>query len=474
MERGGTQGVQFIVMIILARLLLPEEFGLIVLVTIFITIAGIIAQSGFNTALIQKKDADEVDYSSVFYLNLFVAAILYVILFNIAPYIASFFEQPQLTIIFRTLSLTLFLNSFNAIQNVVIAKNMQFKKLFLSSLSGVVISGIIGIILAYSGFGIWSLVIQQLVNQVIITIILVYTVKWRPQFHFSIKRLARLFSFSWKLLVASLIDSLNSNIRSLIIGKMFSSAILGFYSRGEQFPSILIGNINGSIQSVLFPALSAQQDNLQRLKEMVRRSIITSSFIVFPMMTGLAVIADPLVRVLLTEKWLPTVPFLQIFCAIYALWPIHTANLQAINVLGRSDVFLKLEIIKKVLSLNILMLTIPLGVHAIAIGMLVNGILSSFLNAYPNLTLLNYSVKEQWNDIMPSLLISLIMGAIVYSIQWLELSDVVTICIQIFTGITLYIGLAKMFKLECFDYLFITMKEVFKRNKKIPVEEVFE
>ncbi|AWE06764.1 flippase [Lysinibacillus sp. 2017] len=473
MERGGTQGIQFIVMIILARILLPEEFGLIILVSIFITIAGVIAQSGFNTALIQKKKVDEIDFSSVFYLNLFVTTILYILLFITAPYIALFFDHPQLTLILRILSLTLFLGAFNLIQNAVIARNMEFKKLFFSSLGGVVISGVVGIVMAYANFGIWSLVVQQLTNQLIVTLTLWYTVKWKPKLFFSIERLVSLFSFGWKLLAAALIDTIYSNIRSLIIGKMFSPAILGFYNRGEQFPSLLIYNINGSIQSVIFPALSSQQDNKQRIKEMVRRSIVTSSFIVFPMMIGLAVIAEPLVKILLTEKWLPAVLFLQIFCAVYALWPIHTANLQAINALGRSDIFLKLEIVKKIIGITILIISIPLGVHAMAIGSFVGGVLAAIINAYPNLTLLNYSVKEQLKDILPSLLIALIMGAIVYSIQWLGLSDMVTITMQIFTGVAIYIGLAKIFRLECFIYLVMTLKEIFKRNKKVPTEEIY-
>lgn len=473
-ERIGTQGIQFIVMIILARFLLPEDFGLIVVVTVFITIATVITQSGFNTALIQAKKIDEIDLSSVFYLNLFIATILYIILFILSPFIAAFFEQPQLKLILRILSISLFFGAFSAIQHTIIARNMQFKKLFVSSLSGVVISGVIGIIMAYSNLGVWSLVTQQLLFHLIMTVTLWYTVKWKPQLSFSMERLGRLFSFGWKLLLSSLIDTIYSNIKSLIIGKLFSPSILGFYSRGEQFPSTLINNINGSILSVMFPALSSQQDNVKRMKEMMRRAIVTSSFIVFPMMIGLAVIAEPLINVLLTEKWLPAVPFLQIFCAIYALWPIHTANLQAINALGRSDVYLKLEIIKKILGILILIVTIPYGVYAIAIGSIVSGIISSFLNAYPNIILLNYSIKEQFIDICPSLLISLIMGAVIYTIRWIGLSDIATISMQVIFGIILYIGLAKLLRLEIYNYLFLTMKEIFGRNKKITVKEIYE
>lgn len=288
------------------------------------------------------------------------------------------------------------------------------------------------------------------------------------------KRLGRLFSFGWKLLLSSLIDTIYSNIKSLIIGKQFSTSTLGFYNRGEQFPSVLVNNINGSILSVMFPALSKQQDNVKRMKAMMRRTIVTSSFIVFPMMIGLAVIAEPLVNVLLTEKWLPAVPFIQIFCAIYALWPIHTVNLQAINALGLSDVYLKLEIIKKLLGILILIISIPYGVYAIAIGSIVSGIISSFLNAYPNIILLNYSIREQFSDIFPSLLISLLMGAVIYTIQWLGLSDIATILIQVIFGIILYIVLAKLLRLESYNYLLSTIKEIFSKNKKIKVKEIYE
>ena len=468
-ERIGTQGIQFIVMIILARFLLPEDFGLIVVVTIFISIATVITQSGFNTALIQAKKIDGIDLSSVFYLNLFIATILYITLFFLSPYIASFFEQPQLTLVLRILSISLFFGAFNSIQHTIIARGMQFKKLFVSSLSGTILSGIIGITMAYSNLGIWALVMQQLLFHFIMTVTLWYTVKWRPQLSFSMERLGRLFSFGWKLLLSSLIDTIYSNIKNLIIGKQFSTSTLGFYNRGEQFPSVIVNNINGSILAVIFPALSSQQDNVKRMKEMMRRAIVTSSFIVFPMMIGLAVIAEPLVKVLLTEKWLPAVPFLQIFCAIYALWPIHTANLQAINALGRSDIFLKLEIIKKLLGILILIITISHGVYAIAIGSIVSGIISSFLNAYPNIILLNYSIKEQFSDLCPSLLISLIMGGVIYTIHWLDLPDIMTIFVQVFFGVILYIGLAKLFRLECYTYLFMTIKELIGRNKRVVV-----
>lgn len=465
MERGGTQAVSFIVSIILARLLLPEDYGIIALVVIFTSIAGVFVQSGLNTALIQKKDADEADFSSVFYLSLFIACLIYIILFLAAPFIAAFYKIPEITPVFRVLSITLFFGAFNSIQNAVVARNMEFKKLFFSSTGAILISGTVGIYMAYTGFGVWALVGQQISNQLFVTLILWFTVKWRPQLLFSLERVKALFSFGWKLLVSALIDTVYRDLRSLIIGKLYAPAMLGFYNRGQQFPSLIVSNINGSIQSVMLPVLSSQQDNRPRVKEMMRRAIVTSSFLIFPMMVGLATIAEPLVRILLTDKWLPCVPFLQIYCASYALWPIHTANLQAINALGRSDIFLKLEIIKKIIGLSILAITVFYGVYAIALGGVLSGLISSFVNAYPNKHLINYSYKEQVIDIMPSLLLSLTMGVIVHTIKWLGLSALFTLTIQVIAGFVLYVGMAWLFRLECFRYLVSTIQEIFANKK---------
>lgn len=252
------------------------------------------------------------------------------------------------------------------------------------------------------------------------------------------------------------------NLYNLIIGKLYSAEMLGFYNKGQQFPSMLVTNINGSIQSVIFPALSAYQDNRQRVKDMVRRSIVTSSFFLFPTMVGLAMVAKPLVVILLTEKWLLCVPFLQISSFTYALWPIHTANLQAISALGRSDVFLKLQIVKNVIGLTILGVTVSHGIYAIALGGVVSGVLSTVINSYPNRKLLNYSYIEQCKDILPSFLLSLVMGVVVYSVQWFGLSAWLTLMMQICVGVLLYVGMALLFKVECFEYLLATVKEIFE------------
>lgn len=466
LERGGVVGVQLIVQIILARLLLPEDYGIIALIVVFISISQTFVQSGLGTALIQKKEVTDADYSSVFYLSLGVALAFYCILFIASPIIAAFYNQPTITPVLRVLGLTLFFGAINTIQNAVIARNFQFKKLFVSSLGAVLLSGAIGIAMAYVGYGVWALVGQQLTSNIAICIIMWFTVKWRPILLFSLSRLEGLFSFGWKLLVSGLMDVIYNSLSSLIIGKLYPARMLGYYTTGQQYPNMLISNIDSSIQAVMLPAYSKNQDSRPLVKQILRRALVTSSFLIFPAMVGLAVIAEPLVILLLTEKWLMAVPFLQIFCAVYALWPIHTANLQAINALGRSDIFLKLEIIKKVVGVFVLTVTIPFGIYAMALGMVVTGIISTLINSYPNKLLLDYSFTEQWKDIMPSLFLALIMGGLAYSILFLGLSIWATLILQIVVGVIIYGGLAWLLRLESLTYVMRIVKEYFPRNQE--------
>lgn len=459
LERGGVSGVQFIVQIILARLLLPEDYGIIALIVVFISISQTFVQSGLGTALIQKKEVTDEDYSSVFYLSLGVALVFYGILFLTAPFIAAFYNQPLITPVLRVLGLTLFFGAVNTIQNAVIARNFQFRKLFISSLGAVLLSGVIGTAIAYAGYGVWALVGQQLTSIIVLCAIMWLTVEWRPKLLFSLTRIKELFSFGWKLLVSGLIDVTYNNLSSLVIGKLYPVSMLGYYTKGQEFPNVLVANINSSIQAVMFPAYAKCQDNRPLVKQIMRRALVTSSFLVFPAMAGLAAVAEPLVVLLLTEKWLIAVPFLQIFCAVYALWPIHTVNLQAINALGRSDIFLKLEIVKKVVGLSVLAVTIPIGIYAMALGMVVTGIIATLINSYPNKLLLDYSFTEQWKDLMPALILSLIMCGVTYSVLFLGLPVWITLILQIGVGVVVYTGLAWLVKLESLTYVVNTVKE---------------
>ena len=453
LERGGTQGIQFIIQLFLARLLTPKDYGTIALITIFINIAGVFIDSGFNTALIQQKDIDEEDISSVFYISLAISIIMYIILYFLAPIVANFYRIQELIVIIRVLAITLIIGVFNSIQSAIISKKMEFKSFFFSNLGAIIISGIVGVILAYRGFGIWALVCQQIISQIVTFIILNLIVKWRPRLLFSIKKVKKLFSYGSKLLCSGLIDTVYRNIVGLIVGRAYSSTMLAYYNRGDSFPALIVGNINGSIQAVIFPALALVQHDKEKVKELMRRAVTTSSFIVFPAMFGLMAIAEPMIKLILTGKWLPCVPYLRVFCLSYALWPIHTANLQAINAIGRSDIFLKLEIVKKIVGISILLITSRYSPYMMALGVVFSGIIGSFINSYPNKKLLSYSYLEQMKDILPSLILSIIMGVIVYSIVLLEFSNLLTIIIQIIIGGISYIGLSYLFKLECFMYL---------------------
>ena len=465
-ERAGTQLIQFGITIALARILAPNDFGQVALIAIFINIASVFVQSGLNTALIQKRDADELDFSSVFWASLGIAFITYVILFFSAPFIADFYKQASLTSIIRVLALTLFIDVFNSIQNAYVSRNMLFKKLFFRSIGAIIPAGAIGLTLALGGFGIWALVVHQFCNAFLAVAIMWFTVPWRPSFKFSFIRFKSLFTYGWKLLVSSLIDVVYTNLRGLIIGKFFSPADLAYYNRGDTFPFLIVNNINTSIGSVLLPSFASAQNDIVHLKKMMRRSIITSTFIITPMMIGLAAMAEQVVLLVLGEKWLPCVPFVQIYCFMYLFYPIHTTNLSAIKAIGRSDIFLKLEIIKNIYGLAILIgsyfyFKSPIG---IAYGALLSTVISSFVNASPNKNLLHYSYIEQLKDIFPTFLLTVPMGLIVYAIGYLKMPLWSQMAIQVASGVFIYFVIAKIFKMERLDYLINTIQEYRKRK----------
>lgn len=467
LERCGSQGVSLLVSIILARLLSPSDYGILPLVTVFTAILQVFVDSGFANALIQKKDADDIDFSTVFYFNTVMCLVLYLVLFLAAPLIAKFYNMPQLTAIVRVLSLTLVISGLKNIQQAYVSRKMIFKKFFFATLGGTIGAGVVGIVMAYIGFGVWALVAQQLFNMAVNTLVLWLTVKWRPKLVFSFKRLKSLFSFGWKLLASNIINTIYTRIRSLIIGKMYTTADLAYYSKGEHFPSFINSNINSSIQSVLFPAMANAQDEKERVRAMTRRSIKTTTYILLPLMIGLAVVAEPFVRLVLTDKWLPAVPYLQLGCVIYAFTPIHTANLQAIKAIGRSDVFLKLEIIKKIFSTVIIIISAPFGVFALAFSGLINTFVSSIVNTFPNKKLLNYRYFDQLRDIFPALFCALAMGVVVWFVGLIKMNMILSLIVQVLTGAVVYLLLSVMFKLESFYYLLGIIKTIFNKKKSV-------
>src|SRR5574344_1560942 len=335
LERCSTQGVSFVVTIILARLLSPTEYGTIALVTVFVVLGNVVVEGGFSAALVQKKDADNLDFSTLFYTSLLISVILYMALFCVAPFIANFYKQPILKPVLRILSINLLFGAVNAVQQAYMQRNLQFKKTFYSSFIGGILSGIIGITMAYKGYGVWALVGYTLSLQFFMAIILWIVLKWRPDFDFSWRRFKQLFDFGWKVFMTNFVITIYLNIRSLIIGKLYTRDLLGLFDRGQQIPNIIITNINGTIQAVMFPVFSKEQEDRDRLRDMLRRSIKTSCFVVFPLMIGLLVTAKPLVLILLSEKWLSIVPFIQIFAIANMFLPIQYINMEAIKSLGK-------------------------------------------------------------------------------------------------------------------------------------------
>lgn len=464
MERCGAQGVNFIVQIVLARLVAPEMYGTIALVTVFMTILQIFVDSGMGNALIQKKDADDLDFSSVFYFNIIICIILYAIMYIISPYIASFYNDDQLVSVIRVMSVVLLISGVKNVQQAYVSKSMQFKKFFFATLGGTIVAAVVGIWMAYVGYGVWALVAQNIVNNLIGTIVLWFTVKWRPKLLFSFTRLKGLISYGWKLLVSGLIDAIYNNIRQLIIGKLYTSADLGYYNKGKQLPYTVINNINTSIDSVLLPAMSSEQDNAEKVKSMTRRAIKTSSYIMWPLMIGFVFAAEQIVELLLTQKWMGCVPYLRIFCITYAFYPIQTANLNAIKAMGRSDLFLKLEIVKKIVGMVVLLCTMWHGPLVMAYSLLLTSVISQVINSWPNKKLLNYSYLEQLKDIIPYILLSIVMGAIIYFVGFINTNIVIKLFLQIIVGIVVYVLGSIILKLDSFKYLMEIIKNIKKKK----------
>lgn len=464
-ERIGAQLVQTVVAIVLARILIPEDYGTVALMNVVISILGVFVSCGLGSALIQKKDADDTDFSTVFYTQMMFCVVLYILLFLSAPAIAAFYRTPIIKPMIRVSGLTLIIAGVKNVQTSYVSRNMMFKRFFFATLGGTIGAAFVGIWMAKAGYGAWALIGQSLFNNTVDTIILWITVKWRPKKLFSFKRLKALFSYSWKLLLSALLDTGYNNLRSLIIGRKYTSADLAYYNRGKSWPSLIVENVNSSIDSVLLPTMSKAQDSPQQVKAMTRRAIKTSTYVMAPMMMGLAACGTPLIRLVLTEKWLPSVPFQIIFCITYMFYPIHTANLNAIKAMGRSDLFLKLEILKKVVGLALICITAPISVMAMGYSLLVSSVLSQIINSWPNKKLLNYPYSEQLKDILPGILLATGMGLIVYAVQFLGLNDIVTLMIQVPLGAAVYIAGSKLFHLESFEYVLGMVKGYLHKNK---------
>ncbi len=428
-------GITFLVGIVLARLLTPEEFGLIGIITIFIAVFNSIVDSGFSNALIRKNDAKQIDYNTAFIFNLILSIFVFIVLFFLAPLIGNFFKEPQLVPLTRVMSIIVLINAFALVQRTLLVKKVDFKTQTKVSVIASSSSGVIGLSMAFTGFGVWSLVAQQLSRQFLNTFFLWVYNKWRPQLEFSIKSFKELFNFGWKLLVSGLIATIWTQLYQIVIGKFYTTAALGQFTRAKQFTDIFSSNLTGVVQRVSYPVLSSIQDEKDRLKQGYKKIIKTTMFFTFTLMLGLAAVAKPMVLVLIGEKWLPSVEFLQILCFSAMLYPLHAINLNMLQVKGRSDLFLILEIVKKIIAIGPIILGIFIGIKAMLLGSVFTGFISYYLNSYYSGRDLDYGIKEQINDVFPSFIIALSMAAIVWSISLINISPFILLPLQILAGL---------------------------------------
>lgn len=428
------QGITFIVGLVLARLLSPDEYGLIGIITIFITVFNSIVDSGFSNALIRKNDATDKDYNTMFLVNLGISVVLFGLMFLCAPFIAQFFARPELTALCRVMGIVVVINALSIVQNTVLTKRLDFKTKTKASFISSIISGVVGIVMAYSGYGVWALVGQQISRQLLNTICLWVFNRWFPNFTFSIESFREMWKFGWKLLVSAMIDTTWKEIYQVVIGKCYSPATLGLYTRASQFASICSSNLTTIIQRVSYPALSKMQDDRARLKNGYKRVIKITMLVTFTLMLGLGGCAKSLILVLIGEQWLPCVPMLQIVCFSMMFYPLHALNLNMLQVQGRSDLFLKLEIIKKCIAVIPLLLGVFIGIYWMLMGSVITGIFALYLNAYYSGPYLKYNIWEQAMDILPSLLMSLTMFAILFAISFMPISPFLMLPLQIAIG----------------------------------------
>jgi teichuronic acid exporter len=450
-ESVGLQGVRFVIGIVLARLLFPEQFGLIAMLSFFIALAQCFTDSGFGDALIQKPEITQTDVCSIFYFNILVGLAAAGLLCLVAPLIADFYNQPILTPLTRALSLTIVINSFGLIQSTILTKDINFKAQTKVSLIASVPAGIIGVTLAATGFGVWSLVVHQVSNTFFRTVLLWLLNDWRPAMIFSLKALRKMFGFGSRLLASGIINQIFENIYQLTIGKLFSAADLGFFTRADTIQGLPSHTLSSMVGRVTFPVFSTIQDDPARLKRGMKKALTTLVLVNFAVMIGLAVTARPLVLVLLTEKWAQSIPYLQLLSFLGLLYPLHVINLNLLQALGQSRLFLRLEIIKKALVVVNIAITWRWGISAMIYGMIAYSIVCYYLNSYYTARLIGYSIQEQLRDLFPYLVMATLMGMAVYMAQLLPFPNHWSmLLVQITIGIVVYCSLCRLFRLAAF------------------------
>lgn len=457
-DRFSAQGIQFVFSILIARLLVPEDYGVIAMLGIFIGVSNSFIDSGFGTALIRKINRTETDFSTVFYFNIVVAILFYLALFFAAPAIADFYNTPLLVPVTRIVSLTLPIGALSGIHSAKLSIAIDFKSRAKISVVSTILTGSVGLWMAYAGYGVWALVVQTVFSSVIRTIMLWVIVKWHPLLVFSLKSFKELFTFGSKLLASGLLDTIYNNIYPLVIGKFFSPAVLGVYGKAKALADYPSSNITSVLQSVTFPVLSSIQNEEDRLADSYKRFLKISAFVIFPLMTGLAAVADPFIRIILTDKWENTIYLLQIICFAMMWYPIHAINLNILQVKGRSDYFLKLEIIKKVQGVIILCITVPMGIVAMCYGQVISSLISLIWNTYYTKKLIGYGYWAQMRDLLPILIHSLVMCALVLLIVNLMTTLWLKLIIGVLSGIIYYFAGAYIMRFPELDEILVILK----------------
>ena len=460
-ERFSQQGIQFIITIILARLLAPEEFGLIGMLTIFMALAQSFINSGFGQALIQKQDATYADECSIFYFNIAVGFLAAGALCLAAPWIAAFYAQPLLTPLTQALSLNLIFNAFGLIQTTLLNKYIDFKILFKVGLGATLASGMIGVSMAYLGYGVWSLVAQSLSRTLLNTVLLWVLTSWRPALVLSFCSLKQMFGFGSRLLFSGILDTIFANIYLVVIGKLFSPMVLGYYTQAKHLQHLPVSNICEIVSRVTFPVFSSLQHDKPRFRQCLRKALTTLVLFVFPLMIGLGLLAEPLVSVVLGDHWLPSVPFVHLLCVIGAFWPLHVINLNVLNALGRSDLFLRLEILKKIITVISISITYRWGIEAMLWGQIATSFVGYYLNSYYTGKFLEYTMVDQIKDLFPYMVAALGMGGVVFGMNMTSENMLVVLSVGIVTGVVVYYLICKFFKLTAFEELDVVFKKKF-------------
>lgn len=454
----------FVVTVILARLLTPEDYGVVALACMFNVLVGIFISGSMDAALIQKKNADDLDYNTVFYSALFMSFVIYGVVYVGSPYFAAFYHNEQICPIMRVLALTMPIGALSMVQNSIISRRMEFKKFFASSMSGQVVAALVGIGMAYRGFGPWALVAQQMLSGITNTLVMFCIVRWHPKLMFSCTRFRTLFSFAWKKTAAGFIGTLCGQLKGYLIGYRYTAADLAYYNRGEGIPQMLDNNITGTINAVLFPALSKFQGDVKAVKNGIRRAMMTSSYILSPIFLGLAAVSDKIVLLLYSDKWSSAIPFMQLACLTCVVSVLNGANVQALFAIGKSGEVLKLEIYKKPVMLALIFGGIYFGPIGISAFNFLYSIYGLFVNNRPNRKLLDYSLREQVGDVKVGVLFSIAMALLVYLIGLFFENAVWALCVQIPVGIILYVSLSELLKPEAYMYSKTTLINLYKQK----------